>query len=78
MVVCRHVKKVSDFLFIVMPDACPCNTPDACDTCSHSNVDFKISSVTAKSHITLGYVSCFYQKAQGPERLDAQYMEVVH
>jgi hypothetical protein len=65
MVEHRQVKKVSDFMFMIVPCSCPSDTPTACDNCKHSRVEFKPGPRSRrKSTVEIGYVSCFYTKEQ--------------
>jgi hypothetical protein len=60
----RQVKKVSDFMFMIVPCSCPSDTPTACDNCKHSRVEFKPGPRSRKSSVEIGYVSCVYAKEQ--------------
>jgi hypothetical protein len=64
MVEHRQVKKVSDFMFMIVPCSCPCDTPTACDNCKYSQVEFKPGPRPRKLPVEIGYVSCFYTKEQ--------------
>jgi hypothetical protein len=60
----QQVKKVSDFMFMIVPCSCPSGTPSACENCRHSRVEFKPGPRSRNLSVEIGYVSCVYTKEQ--------------
>ena len=64
MVMCSQVKRLNDFTFLIVPDACPRGVQSSCDSCSFSNVKFGTAGQPRRrSRILVGFVSCSYPKA---------------
>jgi hypothetical protein len=65
MVIHRRVKKLNDFMFVIVPGYCPAGPAAYCETCAHSCVEFKIEEhETRTASFEIAYVTCSHSEAK--------------